>query len=98
MNSNLLQNADRAELLAALKTRAELLDIPEIDQSKVHLIQRISSGAFGTVYKAEAEHIPEYGAGVVSPRRLVAVKYLPNTSEKDKYNLFRYQLLAIQFN
>lgn len=78
------QSADRAELLAALKTRAELLDIPEIDQSTVHLIQRISNGAFGTVYKAEAEHIPEYGSGVVSARRLVAVKYLPNTSDKDK--------------
>ena len=72
-------------MITALKTRAELLDIPEIDPGKVHLIQRISSGAFGTVYKAEAEHIPEYGGSVVSPRRLVAVKYLPNASDKDKY-------------
>ena len=72
-------------MLAALKTRAELLTIPELPRSKLHLVQRIASGAFGTVYKAEAEHIPEYGSGILSARRLVAAKYLPNTSEKDKY-------------
>jgi len=82
---NFLQPVDRAELLAALKTRAELLTIPELPRTKLHLVQRIASGAFGTVYKAEAENIPEYGSGVISARRLVAAKYLPNTSEKDKY-------------
>lgn len=82
---NYLQPVDRAELLAALKTRAELLTIPELPRTKLHLVQRIASGAFGTVYKAEAENIPEYGSGVISARRLVAAKYLPNTSEKDKY-------------
>ena len=79
-----LQPADRAELLSALKSRAESLVIPELSRSKLHVIQRIASGAFGTVYKAEAEHIPEYGNTVYTSRRLVAAKYLPNTSEKDK--------------
>ncbi len=75
---------DRAELLSALKSRAESLMIPELSLSKLHLVQRIANGAFGTVYKAEAEHIPEYGSAVYTSRRLVAAKYLPNTSEKDK--------------
>lgn len=81
---HLQQPVDRAELLAALKSRAELLVIPELPRSKLHLVQRIASGAFGTVYKAEAEHIPEYGSPVYTSRRLVAAKYLPNTSDKDK--------------
>ncbi|EFX65895.1 hypothetical protein DAPPUDRAFT_303380 [Daphnia pulex] len=56
---------------------------------------RIANGAFGTVYKAEAEHIPEYGSAVYTSRRLVAAKYLPNTSEKDKSGFYQeVRLLA----
>nr|CAH0107509.1 unnamed protein product [Daphnia galeata] len=94
-SSPLKKPADRAELLSALKSRAESLVIPELSRSKLHVIQRIASGAFGTVYKAEAEHIPEYGNTVYTSRRLVAAKYLPNTSEKDKSGFYQeVRLLA----
>lgn len=80
---------DRAELLAALRSRAEMLVIPELGRNQLHLTQRIASGAFGTVYKAEGENVPDYGGVVSTPlggqqRKVVAAKYLPNASDKDR--------------
>lgn len=77
---------DKTELLTDLKSRAETLIINELPTSRLYLIQRIANGAFGTVYKAEAENLPEYGSThhQQESKKLVAAKYLPNTLEKDK--------------
>ncbi len=75
---------DRADLLAALKSRADVLTIPELPRNRLRLIQRIASGAFGTVYTAEADNVPEYNAAPATQRRLVAAKYLPNATDKDR--------------
>lgn len=76
---------DRADLLAELKTRSEQIAIPEVGRNQLHLMDRVASGAFGTVYQARVDSVPEYGSLIASGPRLVAAKYLPNTSEKDKY-------------
>lgn len=76
---------DRADLLAELKTRSELMVIPEVGRNELHLMERVACGAFGTVYQARVDSVPEYGSHIASGPRLVAAKYLPNTSEKDKY-------------
>jgi len=99
---------DRAELLAELKTRSELLAIAEVPRNKLHLIERVANGAFGTVYQAEVDGVPEYGAGVAhygtgvvhppAARRLVAAKYLPNTSEKDKAGFYQEVRLLAALN
>ena len=78
------QPVDRADLLAALKSRADVLTIPELPRNRLRLIQRIASGAFGTVYTAEADNVPEYNAAPATQRRLVAAKYLPNATDKDR--------------
>ncbi len=80
------QPVDKTELLTDLKSRADTLMITELPTSQLYLIQRIANGAFGTVYKAEAENLPEYGSvhQQLESKKLVAAKYLPNTSEKDK--------------
>ena len=85
-----MQPADRTELLAALRCRAEVMTIPELAPSQLYLTQRIANGAFGTVYKAEAENLPDYGTASMGshqqkmPKKLVAAKYLPQTSDKDR--------------
>ena len=75
---------ERADLLADLKSRAQIVAVPELPANRLHLAKRIANGAFGTVYTAEAENIAEYRGTAISPRRLVAAKYLANTCDKDR--------------
>ena len=82
-----------------------MLTIPELSHNKLHLIQRIAHGAFGTVYKAEADGLADYGAAGISgcssggngpqQKKLVAAKYLPSTSDKDRSGFYQeVRLLA----
>lgn len=54
------------------------------------MLSKLAEGAFGTVYVAEAEGIPEYGTTTTLGKRLVAVKFLlPEASEKEKLDFQR---------
>ncbi|KYM94354.1 Discoidin domain-containing receptor 2, partial [Cyphomyrmex costatus] len=73
------------EVLSALKRRLEQTSVPLFPRHRLRMLSKLAEGAFGTVYVAEAEGIPEYGTTTTLGKRLVAVKFLlPKASEKEK--------------
>lgn len=46
-----------------MRSRLETHVIPELTGNQLSLRQRLSEGAFGTVYIADAHGLPEYGGG-----------------------------------
>ena len=70
-----------------MRARLETHVVPELTGSQLSLRQRLSEGAFGTVYVADAHGLPEYGRSnsELDSKRLVAVKFLSETaSEQEK--------------
>ena len=59
--------------------------MPEISPSCLSLRQRLSEGAFGTVYVAEARGVPDYGGDRADNNtKLVAVKFLADTATEQE--------------
>ncbi|XP_077301653.1 discoidin domain-containing receptor 2-like [Arctopsyche grandis] len=84
------KSPSQIEMLEALKKRLEQTTVPEFPRHRLRMLSKISDGAFGTVYVAEAEGIPEYGSSICSEKRLVAVKFLlQDASEKEKKDFKR---------
>ncbi|XP_024085741.1 discoidin domain-containing receptor 2-like, partial [Cimex lectularius] len=82
--------ASQQEVLTALKRRLEQTTVPEFPRHRLRMITQLGEGAFGTVYVAEADGIPEYGLNASLGKRLVAVKFLlQNASEKEKADFHR---------
>lgn len=78
------------EVLSALKRRLEQTSVPLFPRHRLRMLSKLAEGAFGTVYVAEAEGIPEYGTATTLGKRLVAVKFLlPEASEKEKLDFQR---------
>lgn len=78
------------EVLTALKKRLEQTTVPEFPRHRLRMLSKLGEGAFGTVYVAEADGIPEYGVTTSLGKRPVAVKFLlPNASEKEKLDFHR---------
>lgn len=78
------------EVLSALKRRLEQTSVPLFPRHRLRMLSKLAEGAFGTVYVAEAEGIPEYGTTTTLGKRLVAVKFLlPEASEKEKLDFQR---------
>ncbi|KAL0101425.1 hypothetical protein PUN28_018925 [Cardiocondyla obscurior] len=78
------------EVLSALKKRLEQTSVPLFPRHRLRMLSKLAEGAFGTVYVAEAEGIPEYGTKTTLGKRLVAVKFLlPEASEKEKLDFQR---------
>ncbi|XP_078041693.1 discoidin domain-containing receptor 2 [Augochlora pura] len=78
------------EVLSALKRRLEQTSVPLFPRHRLRMLSKLAEGAFGTVYVAEAEGIPEYGTTTSVGKRLVAVKFLlPEASEKEKLDFQR---------
>ncbi|XP_017890630.1 discoidin domain-containing receptor 2-like [Ceratina calcarata] len=78
------------EVLSALKRRLEQTSVPLFPRHRLRMLSKLAEGAFGTVYVAEAEGIPEYGTTTTVGKRLVAVKFLlPEASEKEKLDFQR---------
>ena len=87
-----------SDSLRAMRSRLETHVIPELTGNQLSLRQRLSEGAFGTVYIADAHGLPEYGGAAAAAKeaaataataeenkRLVAVKFLSETaSEQEK--------------
>ncbi|KAG5315423.1 DDR2 protein, partial [Pseudoatta argentina] len=81
------------EVLSALKRRLEQTSVPLFPRHRLRMLSKLAEGAFGTVYVAEAEGIPEYGTTTALGKRLVAVKFLlPEASEKEKIELILHRL------
>ncbi|KAG7197509.1 hypothetical protein KM043_007188 [Ampulex compressa] len=78
------------EVLSALKRRLEQTSVPVFPRHRLRMLSKLAEGAFGTVYVAEAEGIPEYGTTTTLGKRLVAVKFLlPEVTEKEKLDFQR---------
>ncbi|XP_043585746.1 discoidin domain-containing receptor 2-like isoform X2 [Bombus pyrosoma] len=78
------------EVLSALKRRLEQTSVPLFPRHRLRMLSKLAEGAFGTVYVAEAEGIPEYGTTTTVGKRLVAVKFLlPEVTEKEKMDFQR---------
>ncbi|XP_051161708.1 discoidin domain-containing receptor tyrosine kinase B-like [Leptopilina boulardi] len=78
------------EVLSALKKRLEQTSVPLFPRHRLRMLSKIADGAFGSVYVAEAEGIPEYGTTTTLGKRLVAVKFLlPEANEKEKLDFQR---------
>ncbi|XP_011501305.1 PREDICTED: discoidin domain-containing receptor 2-like [Ceratosolen solmsi marchali] len=78
------------EVLSALKKRLEQTSVPLFPRHRLRMLSKLAEGAFGSVYIAEAEGIPEYGTTTTLGKRLVAVKFLlPEANEKEKLHFQR---------
>ncbi|XP_012279400.1 discoidin domain-containing receptor 2 [Orussus abietinus] len=78
------------EVLSALKKRLEQTSVPLFPRHRLRMLSKLAEGAFGTVYVAEADGIPEYGTTTTLGKRLVAVKFLlPEATEKEKLDFQR---------
>ncbi|XP_035721963.1 discoidin domain-containing receptor 2-like isoform X1 [Vespa mandarinia] len=88
--SSVLQSPTQQEVLSALKRRLEQTSVPLFPRHRLRMLSKLAEGAFGTVYVAEAEGIPEYGTTTTLGKRFVAVKFLlPEASEKEKLDFQR---------
>ncbi|XP_030749295.1 discoidin domain-containing receptor tyrosine kinase B-like [Sitophilus oryzae] len=77
------------DALAILRKRLEETSIPEFPRHRLRMLSKLSEGAFGTVYIAEADGIAEYPSGTLDSR-LVAIKFLgDNATEKEKKDFHR---------
>nr|CAI5831270.1 unnamed protein product [Callosobruchus analis] len=80
----------KQEALSALRRRLEQTTIAEFPRHRLRMLSKLSEGAFGTVYIAEADGINEYSTSLTLGTRLVAIKFLgENTSEKEKKDFYR---------
>ncbi|KAL3275329.1 hypothetical protein HHI36_020096 [Cryptolaemus montrouzieri] len=84
------QSPTQQEALNALKRRLEETALTEFPRHRLRMISKLSEGAFGTVYIAEADGILEYSTTMSVGTRLVAIKFLGETaSEKEKKDFYR---------
>ena len=88
-SGSLLKDTDS---LRAMRRRLESHVVPALSGSRLSLRRKLSEGAFGTVYVADAAGLPDYGSREIvacgtSPdgNRLVAVKFLAdNASDQER--------------
>ena len=81
---------NKREVMRSLKKRLQSVTVPEFARHRLRMLARLGEGAFGTLFVAEAEGIPDYGGGGSLGQRLVAVKFLnQGASEKEKLDFQR---------
>ncbi|KAM3968693.1 tyrosine kinase-like protein [Aphomia sociella] len=70
------KSPSQQEILIDLQRRLETTNVIEFPRHRLRMISKLAEGAFGTVYVAEADGVPEYNGTITSEKRLVAVKFL----------------------
>ncbi|XP_031767300.1 discoidin domain-containing receptor 2-like isoform X3 [Galleria mellonella] len=70
------KSPSQQEVLIDLQRRLETTNVIEFPRHRLRMISKLAEGAFGTVYVAEADGVPEYNGTITSEKRLVAVKFL----------------------
>ncbi len=70
-----------------MRRRLETHVVPEVTSEDIELRQRLSQGAFGTVYVGTVRNVPKYGEELEEEdSKLVAVKFLSETAtEQERY-------------
>ncbi|XP_050360941.1 discoidin domain-containing receptor 2-like isoform X1 [Nymphalis io] len=80
------RSPSQQEVLIDLKRRLDNTNVIEFPRHRLRMISKLAEGAFGTVYVAEADGVPEYNGTITSEKRLVAVKFLcHDASAKERY-------------
>ncbi|KAL0902040.1 hypothetical protein ABMA27_000007 [Loxostege sticticalis] len=74
--ADLPSSPSQQEAVTELKRRLETTSVAEFPRHRLRMISKLAEGAFGTVYVAEADGVPEYDGSVTAEKRLVAVKFL----------------------
>ncbi|XP_057663991.1 discoidin domain-containing receptor 2-like [Diorhabda carinulata] len=84
------QSPTRQDAIAALKNRLDGNNLKEIPRHRLRMLTKLSEGAFGTVYIAEADSINEFSSTFCRLTRLVAIKFLKETAgDKERQDFFR---------
>ncbi|XP_013146480.1 PREDICTED: discoidin domain-containing receptor 2-like isoform X1 [Papilio polytes] len=86
------RSPSQQEVLIDLKRRLETTNVIEFPRHRLRMISKLAEGAFGTVYVAEADGVPEYNGIVTSEKRLVAVKFLCHDATlKERYIMEEFE-------
>ncbi|XP_028032139.1 discoidin domain-containing receptor 2 [Bombyx mandarina] len=86
------RSPSQQEILLDLKRRLETTNVIEFPRHRLRMISKLAEGAFGTVYVAEADGVPEYNGAITSEKRLVAVKFLCHDATlKERYIMEEFE-------
>ncbi|XP_017770325.1 PREDICTED: epithelial discoidin domain-containing receptor 1-like [Nicrophorus vespilloides] len=78
------------EAINALRKRFEEVVLPEFPRHRLRMLSKLSEGAFGTVYIAQADGIVDHSSNLSLGTKLVAIKFLGDTStQKEKNEFYR---------
>ncbi|XP_075990711.1 discoidin domain-containing receptor 2-like isoform X1 [Anticarsia gemmatalis] len=86
------RSPSQQEVFIDLKRRLETTNVIEFPRHRLRMISKLAEGAFGTVYVAEADGVPEYNGTITSEKRLVAVKFLcHDATVKERYIMEEFE-------
>ncbi|XP_035433436.2 discoidin domain-containing receptor 2 isoform X1 [Spodoptera frugiperda] len=86
------RSPSQQEVFIDLKRRLETTNVIEFPRHRLRMISKLAEGAFGTVYVAEADGVPEYNGTITSEKRLVAVKFLcHDATVKERYIMDEFE-------
>ncbi|XP_059055156.1 discoidin domain-containing receptor 2-like isoform X2 [Achroia grisella] len=86
------RSPSQQEVLIDLQRRLETTNVIEFPRHRLRMISKLAEGAFGTVYVAEADGVPEYSGTITSEKRLVAVKFLcHDATVKERYIMEEFE-------
>lgn len=86
------RSPSQQEVILDLKRRLETTNVIEFPRHRLRMISKLAEGAFGTVYVAEADGVPEYNGTITSEKRLVAVKFLCHDATlKERYIMDEFE-------
>ncbi|CAH0715978.1 unnamed protein product, partial [Brenthis ino] len=90
LRSDRTRSPSQQEVIIDLKRRLESTNVIEFPRHRLRMISKLAEGAFGTVYVAEADGVPEYNGTITAEKRLVAVKFLcHDASDKEREDFER---------